>query len=69
MNKMEPQAGNTEQTERGEEEDNAGKKGKGQRTCMNDPRKWTTVWELTVGARGGMGRGGQKGKIGITVVE
>ena len=29
---------------------------------MNDPWAWTTVWGLTVGAGGGMGRGGQKGK-------
>ena len=29
---------------------------------MNDPWTWTTVWGLTVGAGGGMGRGGQKGK-------
>ena len=36
---------------------------------MNDPRTWTTVWELTVGADSGMGRGGQSGEIGITVME
>ena len=29
---------------------------------MNDPQTWTTVWELTVEAGGGMGRGGQRGK-------
>ena len=29
---------------------------------MNDPQTWTTVWELTVGVGGGMGRGGQRGK-------
>ena len=29
---------------------------------MNDPRTWTTVWELTLGVRGGIGGGGQKGK-------
>ena len=29
---------------------------------MNDPQTWTTVWEWTVGARGGMGRGGQRQK-------
>ena len=28
-----------------------------QRTCRNDPWTWTTVWELTVGAGGEMGRG------------
>ena len=40
-----------------------------QRICMNDPKTWTTVWELTVGAGGGMGRGGQRGVIGTTVKE
>ena len=39
------------------------------RTCTNDPWTWTTVWELTVGAGGGMGRGGQRGEIGTTVIE
>ena len=29
---------------------------------MNDPQTWTTVWELTVGAGGGMGGGGQRGE-------
>ena len=29
---------------------------------MNDPWTWTTVWELTMRARGGMNRGGQRGK-------
>ena len=29
---------------------------------MNDPWTWTTVWGLTVGAGGGMGRGGQREK-------
>ena len=30
---------------------------------MNDPWTWTTVvWGGTVGARGGLGGGGQKGK-------
>ena len=33
-----------------------------QRTCVNDPPTWTTVWELTVGAGSGMGREGQRGK-------
>ena len=33
-----------------------------QRTCMNDPRTWTTVWGLTVAVGIGMGRGGQRGK-------
>ena len=35
-----------------------------QSTCMNDPQTWTAVWGLTVGAGGGMGGGGQRGKIG-----
>ena len=38
------------------------RRGRDQRTCMNDPRTWTTVWELTVGVGGGMCRGGQRGK-------
>ena len=29
---------------------------------MNDPWSWTTLWELTVRAGGGMGGGGQRGK-------
>ena len=29
---------------------------------MNDPRTWTTVWELTVGAGDGMGGGEQRRK-------
>ena len=33
-----------------------------QRTCMNDPRTWTMVWGLTVGAEGEMGGGRQRGK-------
>ena len=35
-----------------------------QTTCMNDPGTWTTVWGLTVGVGGGLGKGGQKGKLG-----
>ena len=31
---------------------------------MNDPQTWTTLWELTAGAGGGMGGEGQRGKIG-----
>ena len=33
--------------------------GSSQRTCMNDPWTWTTVWGLTVGLGGGLGGGGQ----------
>ena len=33
-----------------------------QRTCMNDPWTWTTLWGLTVGVEGGLGRGGQRGQ-------
>ena len=40
-----------------------------QRTCMNGPRTWTTVWGMTLGAGGGLGEGGQRGKIGTTVME
>ena len=40
-----------------------------QRTCMNDPWTWTTVWGLTVGVGGGMGRGEQRGKIETIVIE
>ena len=29
---------------------------------MNDPWTWTTVWGLTVGVRGRMGVGKQRGK-------
>ena len=36
---------------------------------MNDPQTWTTVWGLTVGARGGLRGGEQRGKIGTTVIE
>ena len=44
--------------------DKDGKKGEGtsQRTCMNDPQTWTTVWRLTVGMEYGLGREGQRGK-------
>ena len=35
--------------------------GASQRTCLNDPRTWTTVWGLTVGAGGGLGGGGERG--------
>ena len=30
---------------------------------MNDSRTWTTVWELTVGAGGGMGKGEKVGQL------
>ena len=33
-----------------------------QRTCMNDPCTWTTVWGLTVGARAWAGWRKAKGK-------
>ena len=33
-----------------------------QRTFMNDPWTWTTVWELTVGVESWMGGGGQRGE-------
>ena len=47
------------------EGDNNGKKGgTRQRTCVHDPQTWTTVWGLTVGVGGGMGRGGQGEKLG-----
>ena len=37
---------------------------------MSHPWTWTTVWELTVGVEGAMGRGGGKGgKNGMTVIE
>ena len=36
---------------------------------MNDPWTWTTVWGLTVGAGGGLGRGGKGEKIGTTARE
>ena len=39
-----------------------GREGTSQRTCMNDPQTWTTVWELIVGAGGEMSEGGQRGK-------
>ena len=46
-----------------------GGEGTRQRTCMNDPRMWTTVWGWTVGAGAWMSRGGQRGKTGTTVIE
>ena len=36
---------------------------------MNDPWTCPTVWSLTVAVGGGLGRGGQRGKIGTAVVE
>ena len=36
--------------------------GTSQRTCMKYPWTWTTKRGLTVGKRGGLGGGGQKGK-------
>ena len=48
-----------------------GQRGEGisRRTCMNDPWTWTRERGLTVGKKGGLGRGGQKGKIGTSVTE
>ena len=42
-----------------------------QGTCLNGPWTWTTVWGLTVGTwyGGGLGKGGQRGKIGTTAKE
>ena len=40
-----------------------------QRTCMNNPYTWTTVWGLTVGAGGGAMEEGKGRKIGTTVTE
>ena len=38
---------------------------------MNDLQRWTTVWELTVGAGGGLGRmeEGKGGEIRTTIIE
>ena len=36
---------------------------------MNNPWTWTTVWELTTGVGGEMGREGKGGKIRTTVKE
>ena len=33
---------------------------------MNDPWTWSMVWESTVGAEGGLGKGGKGEKIGKT---
>ena len=49
----------------GEEEGGEwGKEGEGirQRTCMNDPWTWTTVWGLTVGAGHEWAEEGKEGK-------
>ena len=35
-----------------------------QRTCMKGPWTWATLWELTVGLRGGLGREGNGGNLG-----
>ena len=42
--------------------------GNSQRTSMNDPWTWTTVWGLTVGVGGGLGGRGQREKIGTTMI-
>ena len=46
------------------------KEGEGisQRTCVNDPRTWTIMWERGCGG-GGLDEGGQRGKIGTTVID
>ena len=36
--------------------------GTGQKTCMNDPWTWTTVWGRTVGVGCGAGRRRAKGE-------
>ena len=37
---------------------------------MNDPWTWTkVVWGWTMGAMGGLAGGGQRGKIGATIIE
>ena len=48
-----------------------GKEGEGtrQRACMNDPRTWTTGWELTVRVRVDWAEEGKGGKIGTTIIE
>ena len=43
--------------------------GTSQRTCMNDPGTWTTVWKLIAGSRVGWAEEGKGGKIRTTVVE
>ena len=55
------------QTDRGQKGERRGilverDEGTRQRTCMNDPRTWTRVRELTVGVGNGMGGRGQRGK-------
>ena len=46
------------------------KEGEGisQGTYMHYPWTWTTVWGLPEGERRGLGEGGQKEKIGTTVI-
>ena len=44
--------------------DNSEKKRKGLvKICVNDPWTWTTVWELTVGVGGEVGRWDKGGKL------
>ena len=47
------------------------KEGEGvsQRTCMNDPWMWTTVWGLNVGVGVGWDEEGKRGKTRTTVIE
>ena len=40
-----------------------------QRECMKDPRRWTTVWELTVGVELGWVEESKGEKIGTTIIE
>ena len=40
-----------------------------QRTCMNDPQTWTTVWGWSVGVGVGWAEEGKGGKTGITEIE
>ena len=74
MRKIEQRHGNMEWTDScrrggGREEWKKEREGTIQRTCMNVSWTWTTERALTVGERGGLGRGGQKGKVGTTVIE
>ena len=58
-----------EQTEGGRGTIVERREGTSQRTCMNYPQTWITVWELTVGVGVRMGGGGQRGKKIRTTTE